>query len=194
MRASFGKKIHPRQHAPRLPAFIAATLFQTPYFIMQKIALLFALAALLIAPSGCASWKQNRWLAEHNKTLKRLAESNLPAEQKLDGLVRDYVQFMNEDLKFLNPVKGVKYVQKYHDQNERYIDKILSDTQKWQGKLNTLEKVELGVRIAQKPYLKDVVDLVPKFKKKYKQTAFVVNMTSKVVGGLTGLLGKGLGI
>lgn len=161
---------------------------------MQKIALLFAFAGMLIASSGCASWKQNRWLAEHNKTLKRLAESNLPAEQKLDGLVQDYVQFMNEDLKFLNPVKGVKYVQKYHDQNEQYIDKILADTQKWQGKLNTLEKVELGVRIAQKPYLKDVVDLVPKFKKKYKQTAFVVNMTSKVVGGLTGLLGKGLGI
>lgn len=161
---------------------------------MQKIVLLFTIAGLLFTQSSCATWKQNRWLAHHNKTLKRLAESNLPAEQKLDGLVQDYVQFMDEDLKFLNPVNGVKYVQKYHDQNGRYIDKILGDVQKWQGKLNTVEKLEVGVRTAQKPYLKDVVDLVPKFKKKYKQTAFIVNMTSKVVGGLTGLLGKGLGI
>lgn len=161
---------------------------------MQKIALLLCLAGLLLVPTGCASWKQNRWLADHNKTLKRLAESNLSPEQKLDGLVQDYVLFMNEDLKFLNPVKGVKFVQKYHDQNQRYIDKILNDTQKWQGNLNTLEKVEAGVRTAQKPYIKDVVDLVPKFKKKYKQYAFIVNLTSKVVGGLTGILGKGLGI
>lgn len=161
---------------------------------MQKIALALSLAALLFASSGCASWKQNRWLANHNKTLKRLAESNLPAEQKLDGLMQDYVQFMDEDLKFLNPVNGVKYVQKYHDQNERYIDKILNDTQKWQGNLNAVEKVELGVRVAKKPYVGDVVDLVPKFKKKYKQYAFIIKLTGKVVGGLTGFLGKGLGI
>ncbi|MBK7939510.1 MAG: hypothetical protein IPJ82_21575 [Lewinellaceae bacterium] len=161
---------------------------------MQKIAFFLCLTGLLLVQTGCASWKQNRWLADHNKTLKRLAESNLPPEQKLDGLVQDYVLFMNEDLKFLNPVKGVKFVQKYHDQNQRYIDKILNDTQKWQGGLNTLEKVETGVRVAKKPYIKDVVDLVPKFKKKYKQYAFIVNLTSKVVGGLTGIVGKTLGI
>ena len=161
---------------------------------MQKLALFCCLAGFLLTQSGCASWKQNRWLANHTQTLKRLAESNLPPEQKLDGRVQDSVQFMNEDLKFLNPVKGVKFVQKYHTQNEKYIDKILNDSQKWQGSLNTLEKVELGVRVAKKPYIKDVVDLVPKFKKKYKQYAFIVNLTSKVVGGLTGFLGKGLGI
>ncbi len=161
---------------------------------MQKIALFFCLTGLLITQTSCAAWKQNRWLSNHNQTLKRLAESKLPPEQKLDGMVQDYVQFMNEDLKFLNPVKGVKFVQKYHTQNEQYIDKILNESQKWQGGLNTLEKVELGVRVAKKPYIKDVVDLVPKFKKKYKQYAFIVSLTGKVVGGLTGFLGKGLGI
>lgn len=161
---------------------------------MQKLILFCCLAGLLVAQSGCASWKQNRWLANHNKTLKRLAESNIPPEQKLDGLIQDYVLFMNEDLKFLNPVKGVKFVEKYHSQNERYIDKILNDSEKWQGSLNTLEKVELGVRVAKKPYLNEVIDLAPKFKKKYKQYAFIVKMTGKVVGGLSGFLGKALGI
>jgi hypothetical protein len=160
---------------------------------MQKITFLIFLAGALVATSGCASWKQNAWLKSHNETLKRLAESNLSGEQKLDGLAKDYIQFMNEGLQFVNPAGGVKYVQKYHDQNERYIDKILSDSQKWQGKLNTVEKVELGVRTAQKPYVKDMVDLVPKFKKKYNQYAFIVKLTSKVAGGLTGLAGKALG-
>lgn len=161
---------------------------------MQKIALLIGLAGLLFAHTACATWKQNRWLANHTKTLKKLAESNLPAEQKLDGLVQDYILFMNEDLRFFNPVNGVKYVQKYHDQNERYIDRILKDTQQWQGKLNTLERVELGARTLKKPYIGDMVDLVPKFKKKYKQTAFILDLTGKVVGGLTGIAGKALGI
>lgn len=161
---------------------------------MQKIAFFVFLAGLVFSQSSCAVWKQNRWLAEHNKTLKKLAESNIPAEQKLDGLVQDYVKFMNEGLNFVNPANSAKFVKKYHDQNDRYIDKILSDTQKWQGKLNTVEKVDLGLRIAQKPYLKDFVDLVPRFKKKYNQYAFIVKMTSKVAGGLTGLAGKALGI
>lgn len=164
------------------------------FIIMQKIAFFVFLAGLMFAQSSCAVWKQNRWLAEHNKTLKKLAESNIPAEQKLDGLVQDYVKFMNEGLNFVNPANSAKFVKKYHDQNDRYIDKILSDTQKWQGKLNTVEKVDLGLRIAQKPYLKDFVDLVPRFKKKYNQYAFIVKLTSKVAGGLTGLAGNALGL
>ncbi len=161
---------------------------------MQKITLLLGLSALLLTQSGCAVWKQNGWLRSHNERLKSLAAGNLSGEQKLDGLVEDYVQFMNESLNFVNPANSARFVKKYHEQNERYIDKILGDSQKWQSKLNTLEKVEAGVRTAQKPYIRDLVDLTPKFKKKYKQYSFIVNLTSKVVGGLTGILGKALGI
>lgn len=161
---------------------------------MQKIILLLSLSAALLTQSGCAVWKQNGWLRAHNQRLKTLSEGNLSGEQKLDGLVEDYVQFMNESLNFVNPANSARYVKKYHEQNERYIDRILGDSQKWQSKLNTLEKVEVGVRTAKKPYIKDLVDLTPKFKKKYKQYSFIVNLTSKVVGGLTGILGKTLGI
>jgi hypothetical protein len=161
---------------------------------MQKLAFLFFIAGLALTQTGCATWKQNRWLAEHNKTLKRLAESNIPAEQKLDGLVQDYVQFMDEGLNFVNPANSAQFVKQYHDQNERYIDRILADAQKWQGKLNTAEKVEAGLRTAQKPFVKKFIDLAPKFKKKYNQYEFIVKMTGKVAGGLTGLAGKTLGI
>lgn len=140
-----------------------------------------------MAQTGCAVWKQNRWLSDHNKNLKRLAESNIPAEQKIDGLAQDYVKFMDESLNFVNPANSAKYVKKYHDQNERYIDRILADTQKWQGKLSTLEKVELGLRTAQKSYLKQFIDLAPKFKKRYNQYAFIIKLTTKIAGGVTGL-------
>ncbi len=161
---------------------------------MHRTAALFAFLLLLIAPSGCASFQQKRWLTEHHQNLQRFANSNLSAEQKLDGLLADYVLFMKEDLKFVNPVKGVKYVKKYHDQNEAAMEKILRESEQWQSKLGTLDKVGLGVRVVQKPYLKDLVDLAPKFRQKYKQYAFAVKLASRITGGLTRFAGKELGI
>lgn len=160
---------------------------------MYTYPVLFACLFLLSA-TGCASWQQNRWLDDHHRNLQRLANGSLPAEQKLDGLLADYVQFMQEDLKFVNPVKGVKYVQIYHDQNEALIEKILRESDQWQSKLNTLDKVSLGVRVVQKPYLKSLVDLAPKFRQKYRQYAFAVKLAGRITGGLTRLAGKELGI
>lgn len=159
---------------------------------MKKILPFFLLSILFLAGSGCASWKQNRWLSTHQKELKRLADSNLTPEQKLDGLVQDYVKFMTEDLKFIDPVKGVKYVKKYHDQNRVSMEKILKTSEKWQDNLGTIDKVSLGVRTIQKPYVRDLIDLVPKFKKKYKQYAFALELATKISGGIARFAGKNL--
>ena len=156
-----------------------------------RFTLLLFLAATL-TQTGCAAWQQKRWLADHRQQLSRLSASNLAAEQKLDGLLQDYVAFLKEDLKFVNPVKGVKYVQKYHDQNEASMGKILLEAEAWQGKLGLTDKLSLGLRIVQKPYLKDLVDLAPKFKRKYKQYAFAVKMASQLSGGLFKVAGKEL--
>lgn len=159
---------------------------------MKKLLLLSAPLCLLLCFSNCAALKQNRWLSAHQKELSRLANSNLPAEQKLDGLIQDYVKFMTEDLKFVDPVKGIKYVKKYHDQNRSSMEKILRESESWQGKLNTLDKIGLGVRTVQKPYIRDLIDLGPKFKRKYKQYAFALEMGAKITGGLTKFAGKEL--
>lgn len=140
------------------------------------------LVTLVMLTTSCASWQQNRWLADHKSNLKQLAAGNLTPEQKADGLIRDYIQFMNEGLQFADPTKGAKYVKKYHDQNNNAIEQILRETKTWQGNLNTADKVALGIRTAQKPYLRDLVELGPKFKRKYQQYAFIVKMTDKVLG------------
>lgn len=151
---------------------------------------LIALAVLVL--TNCASLKQNRWLSAHQKELSRLANSNLSSEQKLDGLIQDYVRFMNEDLKFVDPVKGIKFVKKYHDQNRASMEKILRDSEKWQGGLGAMEKISLGLRTVQKPYIRDLIDLGPKFKRKYKQYAFAMELSSKIANGLTRFAGKEL--
>lgn len=161
---------------------------------MKKILLLAGLFGLLLTLTDCASWKQNRWLAAHRAELSRLANSKLSAEEKLDGLINDYVKFMEEDLKFINPAKTVKYVRKYHDENEASIEKILKEAENWQSSLGTIDKVSLGVRTVKKPYVNSLIDLVPKFKRKYKQYAFALKLTERIVGGLSKFAGKALGL
>ncbi|MBL7802228.1 MAG: hypothetical protein JNL02_00715 [Saprospiraceae bacterium] len=112
----------------------------------------------------------------------------------MDGLIEDYLQFIREDLKFVDPRKGIKYVQKYHDQNEAAMNKILGEAERWQSNLDMVGKASLAVRIAQKPYLDDLMDLGPKFKRKYNQYAFVAKMSAKIGGGLGKLAGKALGL
>jgi uncharacterized protein YceK len=157
----------------------------------QRITLFLFVAVLF---SGCATMQQNQWLANHQANLKRYAESNLSAEQKMDGMIQDFVLFMKEDLKFIDPTKGVKYVMKYHDQNAGSMDKILKDTENWQGKLSLTDRLGVGLRVIQKPYLKDLIDLGPKFKRKYKEYAIAAKLTGKMTGSLTKLAGKELGL
>lgn len=159
---------------------------------MHKLLVFPLLLSIALTLPGCAAWQQKRWLNDHHRNLTRLAASNLPTEQKLDGLLQDYTLFLKEDLKFVNPVKGVKYVQKYHDQNEAAMEKILREAEAWQSKLSLTDRLALGVRVAQKPYLKDVVDLTPKFKRKYKQYAFAAKLAGKLTGGLFKFAGKDL--
>jgi len=110
----------------------------------------------------------------------------------MDGLIQDYVRFMTEDLKFVDPRKGVKFVKKYHEQNRASMEKILKESEYWQGKLSSMDKISLGVRTAQKPYIRDLIDLGPKFKRKYKQYAFALELANRITGGLTKFVGKDL--
>jgi hypothetical protein len=138
--------------------------------------------------SGCASLQQRKWLSAHHKNLTRLANSSLSGEEKLDGLLADYVQFLKEDLKFADPRKGVNYVKKYHDQNAVAMEKILRDSGKWQGGLSLVDKVAFGARAIKKPYFSDLIDLGPKFKRKYKQYEFAAKLAAKMGGSLAGIL------
>ncbi len=83
-------------------------------------------------------------------------------------------------------------MKKYHSQNRAAMDKILKSSEKWQSNLGTLDKISLGVRTIQKPYIRDLIDLAPKFKRKYKQYAFALELAGKIGGGLTRFAGKDL--
>jgi hypothetical protein len=159
---------------------------------MRKHFFVLLLGTALLSLQSCASLQQNHWLSQHKSNLQALADSNLAPEQKLDGLLNDYVLFLNQDLKFADPRKGIKFVKKYHDQNLAAIENVLSGSEVWKEKMDLKDKLAFGVRIVQKPYLKDLIRLGPKFKRKYKEYEFAVKMATRISGGITKLAGKNI--
>lgn len=153
---------------------------------------LFIIGIVAVGNTGCAALQQQKWLSAHRSSLRQIQTGKQADEQKLDGLIQDYVLLMQEGLRFVNPIKGAKYIKKYHDQNLNTIETILQSTEKWQSSLNTVDALALGIRTVKKPYVGQLIELAPKFKQKYKQYAFAVKLTTKVTGGLTKFAGKKL--
>ena len=161
---------------------------------MKRFAFLSILFASALFLQSCASAKENAWLKTHRTTLEKLANSNIKTEEKVDGMLSDYVVLMDEGLKFVNPVKGAKYIKKYYAQNEASMTKIVSESNRWVNNLDDMQAVGLGVRVVKKPYIRSFIDLIPKFKKKYETYRFILDMTGKVAGGFGKIGSKVIGL
>jgi hypothetical protein len=112
--------------------------------------------------------------------LSDYALGTMPTEEKIDAAATSFVKLMNEGLSILNPKKGLAYVKKYGQQNQASIDKILEEVSTWQSEMNTFQKIGFVASMVQKPYAKELVDLVPKFQRKYNQVKFVSNISRKI--------------
>ena len=161
---------------------------------MKQLTSLSFLFVSLIFLQSCASAKENAWLKAHKTQLDNLSSRNMKAEDKVDGLLSDYIVLMDEGLKFVNPVKGVKYIKKYYAQNEGSMNKIVGESNAWVNNLDDIQAVGLGFRVVKKPYIRSFIELVPKFKKKYETYKFILDMTGKVAGGFGKIGSKVIGL
>lgn len=164
------------------PTFFACD-FPSIFDKMNRFVRLFLYSMAVFSLAGCASFKQKKWLEAHHSQLEQAAANRQSAEEKMEILLTNYVDLMNEGLCFVNPVKGAKFIGKYERQNRAAIDKIVAESIKSMSELTDLQKITLGARLLTKPWFRDFVELAPKFKRKYEQYKFVAEMTGKVAGG-----------
>ncbi len=150
--------------------------------------LMLGFAAVLLL-SGCGAKRQASQLLNHKNLLNAIATGNAGPEEKLDALVGSFTGMMHEGLRIANPKKGVNYVTQFGNDNTQAIEKILGEVGDWQKGLSGIEKATLALRMAQKPYAKEVFELIPKFQRKYKQISFVGKMTKKLKSRLMGSVG-----
>ena len=143
---------------------------------------------------SCGAARQATRLNMHEQVLQRATSLDFSGEQKLDTLATSLVDMMDEALKILNPGKGVKYIEKYQRLNEGNIDLLINQVDDWQKSMSTGEKIGFGIRMVQKPYARDLIDLLPKFERKYKQVKFAAGLSKKIKSGLIDAGLKGLGI
>lgn len=147
---------------------------------MQKLLLIF-IGFLLILPA-CSISKR---VSYHENLLQSTLVSDIDAEQKMDILGESLVKMMNDGLDFVNPKKGARFVKEYGVANEPNINALLKEIGQWQDQMSTLERVSFAVSLLQKPYVKDLVNLIPRFKRKYNQIVFVDKLTNNVSNQIT---------
>lgn len=133
---------------------------------------------------ACGTARQAKQLSFHQNQLARTVTAQIPPEQKLDTLATSFVTMMDQGLKILNPKKGLAYVTQYSQENEKSIDALLLQIGAWQREMKTMEKITYGLRLIQKPYAKEFIDLIGKFERKYQQVKFVSKLSKKVKAGL----------
>lgn len=150
------------------------------------------LVSVSLLSSGCAASKQGKWLDGHAQRLSQAANSNMPPEKKLDVLAQSYVDMMHQSLNFVNPKKGVNYAKAYSKANGANIEKIITSLGEWKGDMGALEIIAFGINMTQKPYMKDMVNLFPRFRRKYKTYSTIWSLSNKVRKGVIGLGGKKL--
>ncbi len=168
--------------------------FQLKNRTMRYLSHLILLLTIPFVFSSCAKRQLNQ-LKEHQDLLSRIAnDRSMEPEKKMDIMMGSFTSMMSQGLKIVNPKKGGEYVAKYTKENKQSIDKILEDVGNWQQSLGPLQKTALAVRMTQKPYAKEALDLIPQFRRKYKQIKFVANLTKGISSKVFGLgLGKILG-
>ncbi len=137
---------------------------------------------LIIVSSSCASLQKGTRLSEHKKQLNAATKLIDDPTKQIDILLGSLTKMMSESLDFLDPNQGLKFINKYKDQNEKSIQKILSNLESWMGKMSATEKMSTVLSLVKEENVKNFIALVPKFEKKYKQIKFFSNISERLKG------------
>ncbi len=157
------------------------------HFFYQVVFLL-----VILLGTSCASFKQKGWLSDHQIAIAQATKNpNFNAEQKLDIVLNHYATMMEQGLKFTDPRKGVRYINRFQAQNEGNINQILDETNTWLTNMTTEQTLLLLLSVPSKPEIKRFWVVGEKFYKKYEFYKDVLSFASKI-GNVFGKIGKGM--
>lgn len=121
---------------------------------------------IALMTSSCAGVRMNKGIKAHSKYLEDVAYGNLSSEDKLEALALDMIAMLNESLDFKKARHSHKFITTYLDKNEASMNAIYSEFNNWYKALSIFEKGEVISRQVQKPYVKELRQVIPKMEKK----------------------------
>lgn len=140
------------------------------------------LLSIVVFLTSCATLQQGSRLSEHKKQLSKAAKLIEDPHQQVDLLMNSLTQMMSESLDFVDPQQGLKFVNKYKEQNEQTIQLILTNLETWMSNMSTGEKMTTVLSLIKEENVKEFIALVPKFEKKYKQIQFFSKISNRLKG------------
>lgn len=140
---------------------------------------------IVVTATSCASIKQKSWLKNHDALLQESLISDDP-DVLLNGLSESLVGMMDQSLGFVDPRKGVEYIKKYTGENKQSVDLIIDKLGVEMEEMNPLSKASFVIGLLKKDQIRNLIELAPKFQRKYKQISFM----TKVMGKLTKVFGS----
>jgi len=158
---------------------------------------LLILSLLIMTQLSCiTAKKQNAMLDGYRADLTTALKDDVNTEQKIDILGESLVQMMTQSLEFKSSIKAGKFVKKFGDQNADIISDIIDEVQS-SVSTNPMSQMALGMSLMNKPYVKQLIELIPQFEQKFKRIAWVAKVMGKVskpLGMLNGAKSGGLNL
>ena len=143
---------------------------------MRYVALA-ALASLFLV-SSCRSARMQKMLMYHSIQLEQLVERDMAAPDKMDVLAALMVEALEESLEFKKTKDSVKFLKAYTEDNKSSLDALYREFSKWYIALSPTQKLIETTRVASKPYVRQVLIVVPQVETK-------INRKLKTIFGLT---------
>ncbi|MDA9773592.1 hypothetical protein N9B82_01430 [Saprospiraceae bacterium] len=134
---------------------------------------------VLMFTSSCSSVKMEKMLLYHSSQLEQLAKREMAAPEKVDVMAALMVEALEESLQFAKTKHSVKFLREYTKQNQSSVNKIYKEVESWYNSLSTTERLVATARLATKPYVRQLYNLVPKVEKKINRKLKTIFFLSK---------------
>ena len=127
-----------------------------------------ALSSLFLL-SSCRSARMQKMLIYHSSQLEQLVNRDMAAPDKMDVLAALMVEALEESLEFKKTKDSVKFLKAYTKDNKPALDALYREFSSWYLSLSPTQKLIETTRIATKPYVRQVLNVVPKVETKIKR-------------------------
>lgn len=143
---------------------------------MKRIVILL----IVLSQISCISnKKQATMLDGYQTSIASALADDLNTEQKVDILGESMVSMMEQALQFKSTIKAGKFVKKFGEQNADVIQKVFGEIQSSVSD-DPLSQMGFAMRLMKKPYMNDLITLLPQFEQKFKRIAWVANTMGKI--------------
>ena len=132
---------------------------------MKSIPILFS-TLLLLTLGSCTASKMLKQQSIYEQNLKRIVNSDIPFEEKVDETAEIFNDVLQESLDYKSAKNSGKHINKFTQQNKATLNTLMDQMEAEMSKMSAPQQIQFALGLIQKPYIKSFMQVVPKVEKK----------------------------